>query len=422
MRSGYLYPILVFAVCLVLPSYAFQPGEEWNKTYGGPYSDGVWAVQPTKDGNYILAGFTGLYGQRSDLWLLKVDKSGNELWSKVLGGAGEDIGYAVQESQDGGFILAGSTDSYGIGKERFWLLKVDANGSILWDRVFGGFVSSSGDGAWSTIETSDSGVAAVGYTQSLGAGEKDLWLIKADSAGNKIWDHVFGGSKDDVGMSLVQTHDQGYVITGRTKSFGSGGDDIWLLKVDARGKEQWNETFGGQNDDVGLQVLELEDGYVITGRTESFGAKKAFLLKVGLRGQKVWERTYGENTAGISVQSAPDQGFIIAGRSDTTKRGREALIIKTDSDGNKEWMMTLGGPDDDIATYVAISGTNYVLAGITNSFGAGNEDAWLTMLGNSNPGGPLASRFEVPEDLKFASLNKSIRESLPKTMDEIMYR
>ncbi|MDD1741962.1 MAG: hypothetical protein LUQ47_01395 [Methanotrichaceae archaeon] len=399
---------------------ASQSGEEWNKTYGGPYGDGVWALQPTKDGNYILVGFTGSLGQRSDLWLLKVSESGNELWSKVLGGAGEDIGYAVHESQNGGFILAGSTDSYGIGKERLWLLKVDANGSILWNRVFGGFVSSSGDGAWSTDETADGGVVAVGYTQSMGAGGKDLWLIKTDSAGNKIWDRLFGGSKDDVGMSLVQTREGGYVITGRTKSFGSGGDDIWLLKVDDQGREQWNMTFGGQNDDVGLQVLELEDGYAITGRTESFGAKKAFLLKIGTRGQKVWEKTYGDNTAGISVQSTPDHGFIIAGRSDTTNRGREALIIKTDPSGNKEWMMTLGGLGDDTATYVASSGLNYALAGITNSFGAGAEDAWLAKL--TNPSEPLASRFEEPEGLTFANLNRSIRESLPETVDEIMYR
>jgi predicted secreted protein len=414
--------IFAFVACLGLPSLAFQPGEEWNKTYGGSYSDGAWALQSTKDGGYIMVGFTGSYGQHSDLWLLKVNELGNELWSKVLGGTGEDIGYGVHESRDGGFILAGVTDSYGIGKERFWLLKVDANGSILWDRIYGGFVSSSGDGAWSTDEADDGGVVAVGYTQSFGTGGKDLWLIKTDSAGNKIWDRVFGGSKDDVGMSLVQTRDEGYVITGRTKSFGSGGDDIWLLKVDAQGLEQWNRTFGGQNDDVGLQVLELEDGYAVTGRTESFGAKKVFLLKIDKQGRKVWEKTYGENTAGISVQAAPDRGFIIAGRSDTANKGREALIIKTDSSGNKEWMMTLGGPGDDIATYVASSGLNYAIAGITNSFGAGAEDAWLAKL--AAPGEPLASRFVEPGNLTFDSIKESIIVPLPMTvdMDEILYR
>ena len=138
-----------------------------------------------------------------------------------------------------------------MGSEYLWLLKTDDNGTKLWDRIFGGFVSSSGDGAWSVDETRDGGYIVTGYTKSFGVIAKDLWLVKTDSKGIKQWDRTFGGSKDDVGMSVVQTRDGGYAVTGRTASYGAGKDDIWLMKTDSAGREQWNRTFGGPGDDAG---------------------------------------------------------------------------------------------------------------------------------------------------------------------------
>ncbi len=223
--------------------------------------------------------------------------------------------------------------------------------------------------------------------RSYGAGGKDLWLIKTDSVGNKQWDKTFGGPKDDVGMSVVQTRDGGYIVAGRTASFGSGDDDIWLLKVDPKGREQWNRTFGGQKDDVALQVIELKDGYALTGRTESAdsGGKKAFLLKTDLNGKKLWERSYGQNSSGISLQQTDDGGFIIAGSMNSPVTGKDAMLIKTDPSGNEQWIMPLGGPGENIGTSVAESiDGGYVMAGITNSFGAGAEDAWLVKVRPEN--------------------------------------
>ena len=163
-------------------------------------------------------------------------------------------------------------------------------------------------------------------------------------------------------------------MAGRTASFGSGNDDIWLLKVDPKGHEQWNRTFGGQKDDVALQVIELKDGYALTGRTESAdpGGKKAFLLKTDLNGKKLWERSYGQNSSGISLQQTDDRGFIIAGSMNSPVIGKDAMLIKTDPSGNEQWIMPLGGPGESIGTSVAESiDGGYVMAGITNSFGAG---------------------------------------------------
>jgi len=201
--------------------------------------------------------------------------------------------------------------------------------------------------------------------------------------GNRLWDKVFGGAKDDVGMSVVQTKDGGYIITGRTASYGAGEDDVWLLKTSPQGVLQWNVTIGGKKDDVGFQAIELADGYAIVGRTESGNsqAKTAFLLKTDLRGRKIWEKEYERGSSGISLQPTSDGGFIIAGSIDSKQRGKDALLIKTDSIGIEQWSMLLGGPGDDIgSSVVEVNKGEFVLAGITNSMGSGAEDAWLASL------------------------------------------
>lgn len=383
LRSLALIIVIAF---LATSALAAKPVEEWNRTYGGPYGDGAWSLQGTGDGGYLITGYTSSLGRSSDLWLVKVDSLGKERWDKIFGGSGEDVGYCVKQTMDGGYVVAGTTKSYGMGSEYLWLLKTDMNGTKLWDKTFGGFVSSSGDGAWSVDEAKDGGYIVTGYTKSFGAGAKDLWLVKTDSRGLKQWDRTFGGSKDDVGMSGVQTRDGGYVVTGRTASYGAGKDDIWLIKTDSAGREQWNRTFGGPEDDVGLQVLETREGYVITGRTESEGAgKKDFLLKTDLRGKMLWEKVYGRDSTSLSVQQTSDGGFVLAGYIESTDTGRDGWLVKTDASGQEQWNMHLGGTGQDMATSVVESTDGgYVVSGITNSYGSGAEEAWLVKVRSEN--------------------------------------
>jgi len=373
--------ILIFTVLPFFSALAAPPEEEWNLTFGGRYADGAWCLQETKDGGNILVGNFASRGEGSDLLLIRTDKSGKCIWSRIWGGSGEDVGYFVQETRDGGFIVTGSTKSFTMGEELLWLVKTDGNGSPNWDKTFGGFVSSSGDGGWSVNETDDGGYITAGYTQSMGNGRKDLWLLKTDAMGCKIWDKTLGGREDDVGMSVWQSRDGGYIVAGRTASFGKGGDDIWLLKTDSQGEELWNRTFGGKQDDASFQVVELKDGYAVVGRTESgLDKNKIILIKVDPNGQKLWEKTYRGSSAS-SLQSTREGGYIIAGRIDNKKTGRDALIIKTDSTGRIEWSMTLGGGYDDMGTFAIQSKDgSYTLAGITSSYGQGNEDAWLVKI------------------------------------------
>ncbi len=392
LSIGFISFIFVSSIFIFLvlaesnSAYGAEPREEWNRTYGGRYGDGAWCLQVTLDGGYILVGNTAARGEGSDLWLIRTDQSGNPIWSRILGGSGEDIGYFVRETNDGGFIITGSTKSFGMGEERLWLIKTDGNGSLVWDKTFGGFVSSSGDGGWSVDETKDGGYIVAGYTQSLGRGRKDLWLLKTDDLGNRIWDRTYGGREDDVGISVLQSRDGGYIAAGRTASFGKGGDDIWLLKTDLQGKEAWNATFGGSKDDAGFQVVELKDGYALVGRTESGSDNnRIILIRTDLAGRGLWERTY-QGGSGTSLQPTNEGGFIIAGRIDSKESGRDALIIKIDSSGNEEWARVFGGGADDIGTFaVQNRDGDYIMAGITSTIGSGAEDAWL-----------IKMRMEIP--------------------------
>ncbi|HPE51688.1 MAG TPA: hypothetical protein PLS83_09360, partial [Methanothrix soehngenii] len=288
--------------------------EEWNRTYGGRYGDGAWSVQETNDGGYILVGHTATRGEGSDLWLVRVDPDGNPLWSRIMGGSGEDVGYFVRETADSGYIIAGSTNSFGLGEERLWLIRMDGNGSLLWDKTFGGFVHSSGDGGWSVDETDDGGYIATGYTQSKSIGRKDLWLIRTDSNGNLLWDRCYGGADEDVGLSVLQSQDGGFIVAGRTASLGKRGDDIWLLKTDDQGVMSWNVSYGGDKDDVAFQVAELANGYALVGRSESgLEEEKIILIRLDQLGRKIWERSY-LGSSGTSLQQTIDGGFVIGGR------------------------------------------------------------------------------------------------------------
>lgn len=404
-----MFAVLIFF--LTSSTWAADPKEEWNKTFGGPYGDGAWSLQKAPDGGYVIAGFTSSRGQGSDLWLVKVDSNGQKQWDKTFGGSLEDVGYSVKHANDDGYAVAGTTSSFGMGSEYLWLLKTDSNGTGQWDKTFGGYVSSSGDGAWSIDETQDHGFILTGYTKSFGKGAKDLWLIKTDANGKEEWERTFGGPKDDVGMSVLQAEDGGYLVTGRTASYGAGKDDIWLVKTDSDGREEWNRTFGGAKDDVGLQVAEAKNGYVISGRTESEGSDKmAFLMKTDLNGKRLWEKVYGKDSTAICLLQTFDGGYILAGRIETIDAGRDAWLVKTDASGIEQWDIRLGGPGQDMATSVAQSDDgDYVVAGITNSYGAGAEDAWLAKvrLENTTSNNSTFISENVTENLTTENNSKS---------------
>jgi hypothetical protein len=373
-------------------------------TFGGSEGDHGNSVQQTSDGGYIIMGGTQSYGAGSwDLWLIKTDSSGREQWNRTFGGSEFDFGQSVRQTPDGGYVIVGWTESYGAGEDDVWLIKTDSNGSEEWNRTYGG---SGTDYGHCVQLTTDGGYALAGMTGSFGAGNTSVWLIKTDSSGNQQWNNVFGGSKNDYGMSVEQTSDDGYVIGGSTESSGAGDFDVFLIKTDLSGNEQWNRTFGGIETDYGITAEQTSDGgYIIASESLSYGAgfSDAWLIKTDSSGNEEWNRTFGGSERdmsgfhffGDSVQQASDGGYVIAGTTRSYGAGSyDMWLIKTDTSGNEQWNRTFGGSEHDYGHSVQqTSDGGYVIVGETSSSGAGDFDVLLTKVDGS--GNPLQTSGEL---------------------------
>ena len=288
------------------------------------------SVQQTADGGFIIAGSTeSMDYVDQDVYLIKTDVDGNEQWSKTFGGTYRDSGSSVQQTADGGFIIAGTKDLLGSGVDGYdvYLIRTDADGNEQWSKTFGGPYWDSGS---SVQQTADGGFIIAGGTKSFGAGESDVYLVKTDVDGNEQWSKTFGGSSAD-GRSVQQTTDGGFIIAGYTESFGAGESDVYLVKTDVNGNEQWSKTFGGSSTDYGFSVQQTTDGgFIIAGYTESFGAGESdvYLVKTDVNGNEQWSKTFGGpyRDSGSSVQQTADGGFIIAGRQVQDGSDRVYLI------------------------------------------------------------------------------------------------
>jgi len=368
---------------IIAMANVITPVHSFMKIFDGALGDKAYAVQQTRDGGYILTGLTNstLPADSGNTWLIKTDVEGNIIWDKTFGVSG-DRGYSVLQTEDGGYILLGM--NYGFGGES-WLIKTDEFGEIEWEETLGrsfshlqslqptsdgGYVLASplflvktnayGKIEWNkgpylynctfydeghkVLQTRDGGYILVSSSSRENPGDSDIVLIKTDANGNSQWVQYYGGDYDEVAASVVQTVDGGYVIAGKTLSFGAGSSDFWLIKTDAYGNMEWDKTFGGTGAEQCFDMQQTSDGgYILVGYSLSVSGSLhcPWAVKTDALGNIEWDKFVGGYTgfsSFSSVDKTNDGGFILAGVISSTEvnpwTSRDVLLVKIDADGN----------------------------------------------------------------------------------------
>jgi subtilisin family serine protease len=344
------------------------------------YDDVGYSLIQTSDGGYIFAGYSDSYTSGAyDFLVYKLTNKGVVEWRRNYGGIRDDYCYCIRQTSDGGYVMAGATESFTNGGADFLVFKLNSSGNKVWRKNFGGALD---DRAYCVRETPDGGFLVLGETRSFTNGGVDFLAYKLDSAGEKVWRKNFGGMDDDVGTSACCTSDGGYILFGDTASFCTGPSDFLVYKIDADGNKLWRYNFGGPGSDWawnmapgGGQVFACSDGgYAFAGMSDSpsNGSFDMQLYRLDASGTVTWNQNYGGanwEDAYAVVQSA-DTGFFVAGCSDTfTHGGNDFYICKVSSAGAVEWDKYLGGALDDVCFSAAQTADGgFVIGGMSMSF------------------------------------------------------
>ncbi|MEI7801786.1 MAG: T9SS type A sorting domain-containing protein [Bacteroidota bacterium] len=296
--------------------------------------DEGYSVEQTNDGGYILSGYTRSFpgAGNADAYLIKTDANGDTLWTKLYGSQPHDKGFYVHQTADSGYVIGGVCEGVA-GFNDLFLTKINSVGDTLWTKVHAyNYYSDAND----FQQTNDGGCIVTG-DWALGSGNYNVYLFKADSNGNKLWAKNYGGSSNDEGYNVRQTSDSGYIIIGRTASFGAGSEDVYLIKTNSVGDTLWTKTYGGTGSDEGFSIVQTNDGgYLFTGRTATFGAGgDVYLVKTDANGIVTWSKNFGGQygDCGNSIQKTNDGGYVIGGYYNLGS-ATSAYLIKLDSTGS----------------------------------------------------------------------------------------
>ncbi|PSR52709.1 hypothetical protein AHMF7605_03795 [Adhaeribacter arboris] len=398
----------------------------WDRRYGGSGYDVLTSFIKTADGGYLSAGYSpsGISGDKTqasrgknDYWMVKSDKNGKKIWDKRYGGGGDDYLNRVIQTQDGGYLLAGSSLS-GIsgdksqasrGDRDYWIVKISGTGVKQWDKRYGG---SGYDELKKVIQLSTGDYILAGYSNSPVSGDKsqgnqggyDYWLVKISNTGTKIWDKRYGGNLNDALTGIVQTSGGGFLLGGSSTSAGNGekseesrgGKDFWLISVNKNGAKLWDKTYGGAGEDEAYSLGRSgSSDYFISGSSDSpagsdktrgsQGLKDFWFLKINNKGVKIWDKRFGSNfddEAKASIQTQ-DGGYLLAGisassmggnKSQNSQGGFDYWIVKTDKDGMYQWDKRFGGSSvDDLRAVIQTPDGGYLLAGKSLSGASGDR-------------------------------------------------
>jgi hypothetical protein len=260
----------------------------WAKQYAPNVDQAAYDIELTDVNNYVIIGYASVQSGSPYVYLFKTDQDGTLLWSRYFG-AGYDIGYSLCRTNDGGFAIAGRTDSFGYGSADVYVIKVNDSGAPQWTTTYGGAAYDEGR---SIEQTSDGGYIIAGYSSSFGHGNADVYLVRTDENGDTLWTRTYGGPNLDKGYSVIQRDDGGFLITGVTASFGHGAYDLYLIRTKANGDTVWTKTFGGSDYEQGFSVARtIDGGYIIAGVNSSFDIYfDVYIIKLNELGIITWTR------------------------------------------------------------------------------------------------------------------------------------
>ncbi len=364
---------LVILMMMLFADVTVNAQSTFQKSIGGSASDYAANLSPTADNGFILVGTTSSFGAGgADIYLIKLNADGDTLWTRTYGGANDEYGSSVTQTSDGGYIISGNTKSFGVAGKDAYLIKTDMNGNVLWSKTYG---STGNDYGNKVLQTTDGGYIVAGTTESVGNGNYNVYLIKTNSDGDTLWTKSYGGSLEDDGNFIQQTSDGGFILVGTTFSFGSGGYDIYVIKTNESGDTTWTKTYGGTIDDYGFSVKQIAGGdYLVTGTTNSFGAGSfdCYLMQLNPIGGVVWIKTYGGTgwDNGYSILQTTDNGFLVLGQSFSFGIASDIYLIKTDEVGDTLWTRTYGGSGYEFESCILqTTDGGYLISAGEESFG-----------------------------------------------------
>jgi len=406
-----LIALLFITQLFVAVSATNAPNIEWQKYPEEGVNEFPKSVIQTSDGGYVVSGgyYMGIPSD-IDLFVSKLNSNGDIEWQKCHGGSNTDFGDCIIQTSDGGYAVAGYTYSKdgdlsdNHGEHDLWVVKLDLNGNLEWQKCYGGSYYDSGAGI---IQTSDGGYAVAGSTSSTDGdvsgnnGSSDFWILKLDSVGNLEWQKCYGGSREEGASGIIQTSDGGYVVVGSTVS--KDGDvtgnhnytfnDFWILKLNSNGNLEWQKCLGGSDGDFASGIVMASDGgYVVAGLTKStdgdvngnHGMSDFWVVKLSSNGDLEWQECLGgsrEDSAN-SIKKTSDGGYVVAGTTSSSDEDvaasygyRDFWIVKLNSDGNLEWQKCHGGIRDDVVyDIVQTFDGGYVFTGETGLYSPINDE------------------------------------------------
>ncbi|MEK6616923.1 MAG: T9SS type A sorting domain-containing protein [Bacteroidota bacterium] len=374
-KSRIVFWLCTFVFCL-LPFALFSQLGTWVAIYGGTNYDRGRGIAQTSDKGYIVCGPTSSYGMgNTDAYLLKIDSAGKYQWQNTFGGMNIENCFSVKQTNDSGFAICGYTNSFGLGGYDAYMVKTDSLGNLQWQKTFGG---TDWDFTYWAEQTNDGGYILAGESFSYGNNSQS-YLIKTNSAGDTLWTKTFGGTNEEAAYEVHQTLDSGYILAGYTKSFGAGNADFFLIKTDSSGDTLWTKKFGNTSDDFCNSVALCKDGgFLLGGSTDSSGTPKIYFMKTDSAGKLLMSYIDTPTRGGKSVsriRETMDGQFVTLINSNVGGLGRQEIYLDKWNGVWAQWVKTFGGVDDDEGYNVEQTlDSGFVLVGYTASFGTGGSD------------------------------------------------